>query len=309
MEFHFIDPHIYDSNVSGAYYFYKRIDEFEGWANVSPSPVQKVVGANFQFGFGLPKIDKHMRLVFDVAAEDVNNNNPHAIHDREIFEPVVRREFQKGSIISFGLELVKDTRNHQIYPSEGYKVTMGCHTALPLLNKHFSFIKSEIEGSCYNALIGRDFLVLGLHGKLGNIHELEHRKGIPYKDLFIMGGQSTVRGFVWGSVGPAWSTGEPLGARNAMLFNAELVFPLAPDYGMRGHFFYDAGAGWNTPKYTKAEIDHIRRDSFDLRQSIGFGINLMRPMPAKIDWGFKLDRRKEYGESSQEFHLSMNYAW
>lgn len=310
MEFHFIDPHILDSNVSGAYYFYKRIDEFEGWSNVQPSPVQKVKGANFKFGFGLPKIDKHLHIMLDLAFEDVKNNDPHATGAlQHIFEPVVRRQFQKGSIKSIGVELVKDTRNHQVYPCEGYRLMLGCHTALPMINKHFSFIKNEIEGSNYNALIGRDSLVLGLHGMIGRVSDLDNNKSVPYKDLFIMGGQSSVRGFAWGGVGPSWETGEPLGARNALLLQAELIFPIDQGYGMKGHFFYDAGAGWDTPKKSAAEAYYVHRDSFDLRQSIGFGINLLRPMPAKIDWGFKLDRRKDRGESPHEFHLTMNYAW
>jgi outer membrane protein assembly factor BamA len=78
---------------------------------------------------------------------------------------------------------------------------------------------------------------------------------------------------------------------------------------MKGHFFYDAGTGWNTPKDDIPDQSLIKRDNFDVRHSIGFGLNLVKPMPAKIDWGFKLDRRKRDGESAHEFHLSMNYAW
>lgn len=309
IEFHFTDPHIWDSNISGAYNFYRRVDEFEGWANVSPSPIQEVLGANFRFGFGLPLIDKHLQAVAGIALEKVHNNDPHAIGPQaDIFENVVRREFQKGGVTTLSFELIKDTRNHPVYPCEGYKMSLGCFIAPPIFNHHFSFIKTDVEGSSYTGLIGRDSLVLGLHGMLGMAHELDG-KNIPYKDLFIMGGQTTVRGFIWGGVGPAWTTGEPLGARNAMLFKAELIFPLAQDYGMKGHVFYDAGAGWDTPKHSATEMQYVRRDCFDLRHSIGFGINLTRPMPAKIDWGFKLDRRKDLGESAQEFHLGMNYAF
>ena len=141
-----------------------------------------------------------------------------------------------------------------------------------------------------------------------------------------MGGQDTVRGFLWGGVGPAWRpTGAPLGARNGLLFGTELIFPLIADYSMKGHVFYDAGAGWSTPtndltgKDGKVLLDErdrevnikdfIIRNKFDLRHSIGFGVNLVNPFPAKIDWGFKLDRKKNMGESAYEFHLSMNYAW
>ena len=153
--------------------------------------------------------------------------------------------------------------------------------------------------------------------KVGNISSLTIQKPIPYKELFHMGGQSTVRGFTWGGIGPAWFTGDPLGARNAVQLNTELIFPLIPDYSMKAHIFYDTGAGWNTPK---ADIPHIittdgntfyplKRDTFNLRHSIGFGLNLLKPVPAKIDWGFKIDRRKQDNESPHEFHLSMNYAW
>ena len=124
-----------------------------------------------------------------------------------------------------------------------------------------------------------------------------------------MGGQNTVRGFTWGGIEPAWITGNPLGARYMIQFNAELIFPLIPDYSMKAHLFYDAGAGWNTPKTPDMNRKYIIRDQFKLRHSVGFGFNLTQPMPIKIDWGYKLDRDKNAGESAHEFHLSMNYAW
>ena len=148
--------------------------------------------------------------------------------------------------------------------------------------------------------------MLALHGKGGVIRSADSGKYIPYKELFHMGGQTTVRGFVWGSIGPAWTTGDPIGAQNAVLFNMELVFPLIPDYSMKAHFFYDSGAGWDTPKFDISDRSAIKRDKFNLRHAVGFGLNLLKPMPAKIDWGFKLDRKKRDGESPHEFLLSMN---
>ena len=106
-----------------------------------------------------------------------------------------------------------------------------------------------------------------------------------------------------------WRTGDPLGARKAFQFNTELIFPLVPDYHMKGHLFYDAGAGWDTPKRGLSDSSYIKRDKFNLRHSVGFGLNLTQPFPAKIDWGYKLDRDKRAGESPHEFHISMNTAW
>ena len=124
-----------------------------------------------------------------------------------------------------------------------------------------------------------------------------------------MGGQTTVRGFIWGSIGPAWVTGDPLGAKKAFQFNTELIFPLVPDYSMKGHVFYDAGAGWDTPKNGLIDKSYVKRNRFNLRHSVGFGLNLLYPTSAKIDWGYKLDRNKKAGESPHEFHISMNAAW
>ncbi len=314
IEGHVFDPHIMDSNVSGGFYAYKRWNEYELWRSVDKTPIQKVLGADVRFGLGMPKIDKHLQLFLELGIEDIRNKDlPTATGNTvDLFGPIVKRSFQEGTLKWVGVDLVKDTRNHQVYPNNGYKITLSTKTAPPAINNHFSFIKAELEASKYTALIGEDSLVLALHAKTGRISALDDKKLIPYKELFHMGGQSTVRGFTWGGVGPAWKrTGDPLGGRNALLFNTELIFPLIPDYSMKGHVFYDAGAGWDTPKsdLSSDQKAYIVRDKFNLRHAVGIGLNLDKPMPAKIDWGFKLDRKRKEHESPQEFHLSMNYAF
>jgi len=266
------------------------------------------MGGDVRFGFALPKLDKKLTLFLDFGIEDIRNNHPRALNN--IFAPIVKRTFQTGDLKWIGVDLVKDTRNHQIYPNSGYKVLLSTKTAPSGINDEFSFFKTELGGSWYTALIGYDSLVLGVQGKGGFVHAETDRKVIPYKELFHMGGQTTVRGFVWGSIGPAWATGDPLGGRKFLQFNSELIFPLVNDYSIKGHVFYDSGAGWDTPKNDLGgNTQYLRRDKFHLRHSVGLGLNLMNPMPAKIDWGFKLDRKKKDGESAHEFHLTMNYAW
>ncbi|MCF7799386.1 outer membrane protein assembly factor BamA [Candidatus Babeliales bacterium] len=317
LQAHFFDPSIFDSTVSGNINFYRRWAEYEQWSNVNATPKEISTGGNIAFGFQLPAIDKKLQLLLEFGVEDISfKRKIYATTQQQILQPIIDRTFQEGTLSYLGLDLVKDTRNHQIYPNKGYKLMFNTKTAFPFINQQYSFFKTELDASWYNALIGEDSLVLVLHGKTGAVTSLggtikknDQKKIIPYKELFHMGGQNTVRGFVWGSIGPAWITGDPLGAKYAVQFNAELVFPLIPDYSMKGHFFYDAGAGWDTPKYTGSEKQYLKRDKFDLRHSVGFGLNLTKPMPAKIDWGYKLDRKKSAGESPSEFHLSMNYAW
>ncbi|MBY0353148.1 outer membrane protein assembly factor BamA [Candidatus Babeliales bacterium] len=314
-ELRFIDPYLFDSNISGAFYFYKRWDEYEQWRSLNRSPVQIVTGGHTRFGFRMPQIDKRLQLLLDIGIENIRNKNKITTTDAT-FAPIVNRSFQEGTLNWLGLDLIKDTRNHQIYPNEGYKLTITTKTALPGLNDEFAFLKGEAHASCYTALIGKDTLVLGTQMRLSAVRSLGgHTKLTPYKELFHMGGQNTIRGHVFGGAGPAWkeagdtSEGSPLGAQNAFLFSTELIFPLIPDYSMKAHFFYDAGCGWDTPKNDIPDTSYIKRDKFQPRHSVGFGLNLVNPFPAKIDWGFKLDRKKSQNESAHEFHLTMNYAW
>jgi outer membrane protein insertion porin family len=328
-ELHFFDPSLFDSNSSGFFNLYRRWEEYDQWKNVNVTPKETVTGGAGRLGFFLPQLDKRLQFLTEVGVENIKNNKPRATGaNRDLLEPIVRQKFQQGTLAWLAFDVVKDTRNHQVYPNKGYKFTWHTKLAPPVVNEEYSFIKSELEASWYTALIGDDNLVLAIHGKTGAVtttggryftQELdengnetgtvEKEKIIPYKELFHMGGQNTVRGFLWGQIGPAWVNNDPLGAKYMVQFNAELIFPLIPDYSMKGHFFYDAGAGWNTPKQDITRRDLIKRDEFKLRHSVGFGLNLTQPMPAKIDWGYKLDRDKAAGESPHEFHLSMNYAW
>lgn len=328
-EVRLIDPHIFDKDISCGFYLYHRLDEYDRFKNLSVVPSMHTMGTNVRFGFGLPELDKRLSLVLDLGAETIHNNNPKVAINTDItrqrmdplYQLVVDRTFQQGSQLWIGLDLVKDMRNHQVYPNKGYKISVGSKLAPSSINQTFGYFRLEAAASMYNAILNEDDLVLGNHLKVCNIRELSASKSIPYKELFHMGGPNTIRGHVWSGIGPAWEkTNEPLGGRNAIQCNNEIGFPLARQLGMRGHFFYDLGAAWDTPNKVINDFNAIQpadqqkkledvviRNNFNLRHTVGFGLNLTTPFPAKIDWGFKLDRQP--GESAHEFHLSMNYAW
>lgn len=312
-EIRIMDPYFLDTKVSLGVNAYVKRDEYQQWDYLQNQPLEKVGGIASQIGFSLDWIDPKLQWFSEIGVENISYNTNNLIVEginRETLQPIVDRRFIEGTISWISLSLSKDTRNHRIYPNQGYRIEGSSKFVLPKINKKFSYYKFEIEGSWYTPIIGPDSLVLMLHARAGLVDKFESDKSIPYKELFHMGGQGSVRGFLWGGVGPAWSlTGAPLGGKKALQFNAELVFPIVPDFSMKGHFFYDAGAGWDTVTDGIKDKKLIKRNVFNMRHSVGFGLNLVSPVPAKIDWGYKLDRRKKDGESASEFHLSMNYAW
>jgi outer membrane protein insertion porin family len=315
-EGHIFDPYLFDSNVSANFSIYRRKQDFSEWHNVTRPPSITEWGGVINLGFALPQIDKDLVAGFEVGLEDMKSNvieaRGNTIKERAGLQAILDRSFQSTTLQWFNFYLSLDTRNHRIYPSRGYRLYQSNKLAVPGINNTYAFIKSEFETSYYTPLIGEDSLVLALRTKFGAVQRLNSPTKsleIPYKELFHMGGQSTVRGFSFGSIGPAWKNVDPLGAKYAIQLNAELIFPLLPDYSMKGHVFYDAGAGWDTPTRGTSRRDLIVRNDFNMRHSIGFGLNLIHPQPIKIDWGYKLDRNKKVGESGHEFHLQANMAF
>ncbi|MCK4265242.1 outer membrane protein assembly factor BamA [Candidatus Babeliales bacterium] len=318
-EFYVEEPHLFDSNVSSRINAFNRNQEFDEWVNVSSTPGIQEYGGSVTLGFVLPKFDKYTAFTFESGLEyiEAKKHNGHKIlvtqNDNADLQKIVDNSFKSSTFQWFGLRISKDTRNHLIYPSTGYRFEFNNKLGTPGLNEDYSFIKTEAEMSYYTSLINDDYLILMLYGKYGMVYEL-NGKLIPYKELFHMGGQNTVRGFKFGQIGPSWFNQDPLGSRNALLFKMELVFPIFPDKSMRAHLFYDAGSGWDTPSRgtnikSLKDQELLRRNEFNFRQAVGFGFNLLQPQPIKIDWGYKLDRDRASGESPHEFHLSANFAF
>ena len=98
-----------------------------------------------------------------------------------------------------------------------------------------------------------------------------------------------------------------IGAKNAFWFNTELIFPIASDFSIKGALFYDGGAGWDTPDSDLISPQNLKNNNFAFRHSVGFGFRILRPTPMKVDWGFKLDRKK--GESPSEVHFGMYHEF
>ncbi|MBT4594681.1 BamA/TamA family outer membrane protein, partial [bacterium] len=83
------------------------------------------------------------------------------------------------------------------------------------------------------------------------------------------------------------------------------------DNSVWGHVFLDAGTGWSTPIdfIPLADQQYVKRNTFDLRAAVGFGVNIVWPSPIRFDWGYKLDRNRAMGEKTNEFTLTMNMPW
>ena len=139
---------------------------------------------------------------------------------------------------------------------------------------------------------------------------------LPIHEKFFVGGINTIRGFRYGEAGPTDINKEPLGAKKMVVFNAEWIFPISREIGLKGALFFDVGSGFDSLKGQTLRFSIIGKDPadptrfiitpvakrmpglFPLRLAAGPGIRWFSPFgPIHIDIGFNLNPKK--GEKIQ----------
>lgn len=324
-------PWLFDRPIFGALdIFHKRLN-YEDVHYMTPI-TEKDTGAAVTSGVVLvtPRFsyfnDTFLRTV--VGFDDVRYEHPPQLRpftmlqgaQREQAETayccILNKEFQQGMFGSIGFNLGQDKKNHPVFPSRGYAWVLRSNWILPSFNSDIGFYKFDLDANWYTPLIGSYDLILRLHAFAGIVSPFTNKKTIPYRELFHIGGPASVRGFLYGQIGPQFivpyrnnSLGDSIGGNKAFFVNAELIFPIRPDFSMQGIVFYDGGAGWDNPFVCQcnAPEGYIANNRFSFRHSVGVGIRLLSPVPVRVDWGFKLDPRK--GETSYEVHFGMSSSW
>ncbi len=233
----------------------------------------------------------------------------------QVYQGLLNRFFTPGEYLLLSAQCGQDHKNHPIHPSRGHTWmarTEAAFTTPGFINCPFKigYNKTDFDFHWYTPLIDEYNLIFHLHGYLGIVTPLKNRV-IPYRELYHIGGPASVRGYIYGQIGPQFSVypgiTDSIGGRKAGFVNAELLFPITSDFNMKGVVFYDGGAGWNNPYENCIPPCYLHNNHFDYRHAVGFGIRIYNPMPIKVDWGFKLDPRP--GENAYEVHFSTSVDW
>ena len=191
--------------------------------------------------------------------------------------------------------LTFDNRDQYLSPTRGGRSRFFLEGAGSILGGDNEFIRSFIDASWYFPLPLK--LVLNLRGKIG-ILEPYGDKESPINERYYVGGIATVRGYEYGRAGPIDPvTDDPIGANRMVVFNSELIFPIASELGLKGAVFFDAGKGFD--KYS---------DLSPIRTSVGAGIRWFSPFgPLQIYVGFPLN--PDPGEKSNVIDFSVGTVY
>lgn len=335
------NPWMFDKPIRGALSGFIRASEYDDQISIAQeAPYERAVGGIFGIGYvtkllGGVAMDGKISLEHITYENKVKAKRALGAQDMFIAQVLLDKYFKEGNQISFIATFGQDRRNGMAFPTNGYQwnlqaqVTVpGWHFTTPQekssctpgtqpISNDFNYYKAELDVSWYTPLINEHDLVLGVHGNFGIVHPFKG-KDVPWKNLYHVGGPTSIRGYTYGQVGPMWKT-DSLGATKAFFVNVEFIVPLTADLNTRGVIFYDGGAGWDTP-YLREFSEAARlvglcfekdfyNNNFFYRHSVGIGVRLKSPTPLQVDFGIKLNPSKRFKDHLTEMHLSMEHSF
>jgi outer membrane protein insertion porin family len=189
-------------------------------------------------------------------------NLKHQHHDRHNHELI--RESKNGGLISaFGPQVTYDSTDHPHTPKRGLRSTLSAEYAG--LGGDHQFLKGSYINSFYWSPY--QFGIVRLRGNAQFIKTLDgtHPHNLPLDERFYMGGETSIRGYHFNTVGPKFHDKDhtPRGGMSSLLLSAEYDQYLFKK--LDAFVFMDAGS---------ASFKQLHLGLGELRYSAGFGIKL-----------------------------------
>jgi outer membrane protein insertion porin family len=278
----FTEPWLLEIPLSASvelYNWFRDYDEFD----------KKSTGGKLALGYPIWDYTRlYLSYAYDNAkVSNVDNNASVMIKDQE------------GRIISSTVSTTvkRDTRDHTFLTTRGSDNSLSVDFTGGVLGGDAEFIKYIFNSSWYHPLFWK--FVGFLHGKVGYIQEIGDGL-IPIYDRFFLGGINSLRAFNAGDVSPRDpDSGDRIGGNKMVLFNAEVLFPLAEDKGVRGVLFFDVGNAYD-------DGEDINLDN--IKSNVGAGIRWHSPMgPLRLEWGYNLDPAPDDDTSNWQFSMGMYF--
>jgi len=203
----------------------------------------------------------------------------------------VKNQAGQMTTSTVSVSTVRDTTDDYIFPSKGSKNSATIDYVGGIMMGDAAFTRYGISSTWFFPLPLET--VFGIRGRAGYLEEREGKR-MPVFERFYLGGINSLRGLKnVGPVDPA--SGDIIGGMTMMNFNAEFIFTLIKNAGMKGVLFYDTGNTWETGYHFE-----------DLRKTAGVGIRWYSPIgPLRLEWGYVLDRKGDEPDSRWEFTIGM----
>lgn len=188
---------------------------------------------------------------------------------------------QTDSTIS-GINWSRTRADDPIYPSRGWRVFGQISGAHDSLVSDISFVQLYGSAKLIHS-IGPGRVLLRGESATTFVSEVQE---LPVSERFFTGGDQSVRGYQWGSLGARNADGDVVGGKNLMVGSVEYDFRVRP--GWNAAVFYDVGNSF-------ADFG-----SMNLKRGVGVGARWLSPIGA-----IRVDIARGLDDGSFRFHLTM----
>lgn len=297
----FTEPYVMDTLVTG------RVSAFN-WRLIFSDFTRGGTGGSV--GLLYPLAALGWGTFLGVPLEDWRGGLEYRIEEASITDvafdaPSVIRAEQGESLTSAIVpRLFRDTRNHPFDPTSGTLMDFAFEIAG--LGGQSKFIKPEARVRWYYPFYRTPSLgtfVFSLGGTLGLGYGYGDRRELPLFERYFPGGINSVRGFRILSLGPQnvvqnsygkIISRDPIGGSEQLIFNTEVIFPIAESLGLKGVAFFDAGNAFTVSQGI---------DFPEMRLAVGGGVRWLSPVgPLRIEIGFPIN--KQVGDDTQTVMFS-----
>jgi outer membrane protein insertion porin family len=264
----FTNPYYTIDGISLGYDLYRRDVDATSLDNVGDYKTS-TYGAGVRFGLPVNERDFiSFGLTYEQTSITIGAENPPEQYVRFV------DEFGRDND-TFRLDTAwaRDTRNNFLFPTKGLFQRVAAEVGTPIGS--LQYYKLSLQHQQYFPL-GNSFTLM-LNGEVGIGGGLSG-KPLPFFKNFYAGGNSSVRGFENGTLGPKDSAGDALGGDKRLVGNAELFFPLPglkDDQSLRMSAFVDAGAAFG-PGDFNGRFENFAFE--DLRFSAGVAVLWVSPL-------------------------------
>ncbi len=189
-----------------------------------------------------------------------------------------------------GIRFSEKRYDNLIRPSKGHSYTIDIRGTHQALGANTRFFQAVAEGSLLFPLPWR--LTLVSRAKAGATLQNEAVENLPVSYRFFAGGDRSVRGYSYQSLGPVNAFGQVVGGRNILVGSLELDRALFTNWGVAA--FYDIGNAFNS------------FGDFRLFKGAGVGVRYFTVVGA-----LRLDLARQLGvpHPGYRIHLTVGFAF
>ncbi len=254
------------------------------------SPVKSNLSFGYQIPIGQPQTD-YVGLQLGVAHEDTDTSESDSILANigrtklrtngwleSIFLELLQENFKVGdedetsALLMPGISWTKIRQNNPIYPTKGYYLSMETRVATQALLSDVDLLRLKFNSKGILPLGSKARFLTRLEAGYNVVDNFEE---LPATLRFFAGGDNSIRGYEFQSLGPENSSGEVIGGEGLLVSSLELDYLFKPKWAVAA--FVDAGDAFDT-------------NDIQIKTSAGIGGRWLSPIgPIKVDIAFPIN--------------------